>query len=147
MTRWDGLPARRWWHVRAVCCRRTRAPLVIKCIYLREGKRGPLAWHWSSKWPLVIVIHHHHGVGTEEKDEGRGKQRKPPDLFLHTHRHTLLHQTRPPAWRPIHKHLRQHSKTRGYASDPYRLLCSRHTTSWSCNSSQKSTMNVKVKEL
>lgn len=142
MTRWEGLPARRRWHVRAVCCRRTGAPLVIKCIYLREGTRGPLSWHWSSKWPLVIVIHHHHGVGTEEKDEGRGKTKKtswpfPPHTHRHTHSYTKhVHQLEGPF-------INTYVNTARYEAMLVTPTGSRHTT---CSYSQKSTMNVKVKE-
>ncbi len=40
----------------------------------------------------------------------RKKQRKPTDLFLHTHIHSYTFQTHPLPQRPIHKHLRQHDE-------------------------------------
>lgn len=101
---WATDPARHRWHVGAACCRRTGELPFIKCIYLRgEGRRGSstgtevqsdAAWLWfitAAAWEQ------------KKKMRGEEKQRKPPDLFLHT----LPHQTRPAAWRPIHKHLRQ----------------------------------------
>lgn len=104
VTRQGGLPARRRWHVRAACCRRTGAPVVIKCIYLREGLRGPVAWHWSSKWPRVIVIHHCRGVGTEEKHEGRGKTKETSWPFP-PHIHTYTPRPSPSSAPIIHKYL------------------------------------------
>lgn len=123
-TRRDQPPARRRWHVGAACRRRTGAPPVIKCIYLRgrEGTRG-CGPHWSSKWAVwlwVITA----AAAWEQKRKMRGEetQRKPTDLSSeHTHTHTHLHPL-------IHKHLHTHTQP-DEAAAPCRLQ-QHHSRTW-----------------